>query len=228
MQVFDNITSLTNGLDENTTKDWSKMNQWFLKLRGLGISTIIVHHTGKDGKSQRGTSSRIANIDNEWFIKKPKDWSETDEDYRIELSFGNKIRGKRNGAFAKREICFSNSEWVTKKINYSEKDGVDMDNIFYRAMKMMIRNPSARQIDVQSALNLHTNFMLFKKLENEGYINRPSNKKFEITEQGKLWVEYIQKTRCYEIDKEIGDYFHEALGENGENHMAGAMETAIN
>ena len=216
--VFDNITSLTNGLDENSTKDWSLMNQWFLRLRGLGITTIIVHHTGKDGKSQRGTSSRIANIDNEWFINRPHGWDETDEDFRAVISFGNKIRSKRGKAFAKREIIYSNGEWSTKHVDYNKENGSDLDDIYYRALRMMIKDPDIRQIDVQSALRLSANYKLFSKLEKKDYIERPSNKKFIITEKGHLWIDFMSKSNLCAMDKEIDEYFHEHLSENDENN----------
>lgn len=188
-----------------------------LKLRGLGITTIIVHHTGKDGKSQRGTSSRIANIDNLWFISRPNGWDETDEIFRAVISFGNKIRSKRGKAFARREIRYSNGEWSTNHVDCNESNGGDTDEIHYRALRMMIKEPDIRQIDLQSALRLSANSKLFSKLEEREYITRPSNKKFTITEKGHLWIDFMSKSNMCDIEEEIDEYFHENLSENGEN-----------
>jgi len=61
--VFDNLSSLTPGLDENSKRDWDLINQYLLDLRRNGITSIIIHHTTKNKKEQRGTSGRTDNID---------------------------------------------------------------------------------------------------------------------------------------------------------------------
>jgi len=75
--VLDNIASLASGLDENSKKDWDPINQWLLELRFAGISTIMLHHVGKEGK-QRGTSAREDNIDNSLILKRPHDYTPED------------------------------------------------------------------------------------------------------------------------------------------------------
>jgi RecA-family ATPase len=67
--VFDNISSLTPGIDENSKKEWDPINQWLLSLRYVGITSVLLHHTGKDG-SQRGTSGREDNVDISILLKK--------------------------------------------------------------------------------------------------------------------------------------------------------------
>jgi len=49
------------------------VNQWLLELRFAGISTIMLHHVGKDG-SQRGTSAREDNLDCSIILKPPSDY----------------------------------------------------------------------------------------------------------------------------------------------------------
>lgn len=61
--VFDNLSSLTPGLDENSKREYDPINQYFMDLRRHGITSIIVHHTGKNKKEQRGTSGRTDSID---------------------------------------------------------------------------------------------------------------------------------------------------------------------
>ena len=68
--VIDNIASLTGGIDENCKKDWDPINQWLITLRFSGITSILLHHTNKDG-GQRGTSAREDNIDLSIILKKP-------------------------------------------------------------------------------------------------------------------------------------------------------------
>lgn len=71
--VVDNISSVTPGIDENVKKDWDPVNRWLIELRFAGISSILVHHTGKEG-DQRGTSSREDNIDISILLKKPANY----------------------------------------------------------------------------------------------------------------------------------------------------------
>jgi len=71
--AVDNISSLTSGIDENSRQAWSPINDWLLHLRFQGISTILLHHTGKGG-AQRGTSAREDNIDSSIILKRPFDY----------------------------------------------------------------------------------------------------------------------------------------------------------
>ena len=62
--IFDNVSCLFAGLDENDKKAWDEPNAFLVRLRSCGISTIVVHHTGKEGsKGQRGSSSREDHVD---------------------------------------------------------------------------------------------------------------------------------------------------------------------
>ena len=60
--ILDNISSLTPGLSENSKEDWDPINQWLISLRHLGVSVILIHHSGK-GNVQRGTSGREDALD---------------------------------------------------------------------------------------------------------------------------------------------------------------------
>lgn len=74
---LDNIASLTGGIDENARADWAEVNDWLIRLKFAGISTILLHHTGKSG-SQRGTSAREDNVDTSILLEKPKNHSADD------------------------------------------------------------------------------------------------------------------------------------------------------
>jgi putative DNA primase/helicase len=54
---LDNISALCRTGVENDAESWALMNDWLIKLRRLGKTTVLVHHAGKSGK-QRGTSKR--------------------------------------------------------------------------------------------------------------------------------------------------------------------------
>ena len=62
--IIDNISALFPGLDENDKHAWDPQNQWFLNLRRQRVSTILLHHHGKNiNKGPRGTSARDDNTD---------------------------------------------------------------------------------------------------------------------------------------------------------------------
>lgn len=57
--IFDNVSTLFDGVDENSKEEWDGPNRFMKTLRSLGFSTILVHHAGKDADNgPRGTSSR--------------------------------------------------------------------------------------------------------------------------------------------------------------------------
>ena len=72
--IFDNISSLTPGIEENSKKEWDPVNQFLLSLRFAGITSILPHHTSKEGK-QRGTSGREDNIDFSILLKHPVNYN---------------------------------------------------------------------------------------------------------------------------------------------------------
>ena len=76
--VLDNLSSASSGgQDENSSGDWGPVNAWLLELRYKGITTIMAHHTNKQGE-QRGTHSREDNIDISIMLQRPRDYSFTD------------------------------------------------------------------------------------------------------------------------------------------------------
>jgi len=53
--VIDNLSMLS-AIDENNSEQWKIIQDWLIHLRSIGITTLIVHHSGKDIKGYRGTS----------------------------------------------------------------------------------------------------------------------------------------------------------------------------
>lgn len=86
--IFDNIASLTPGIDENSKLEWDEINQWFIGLRYAGVSCWLVHHLGKNG-DQRGTSGREDNIDMSIKLLRPNNYEAADG-ARFVVSFPKK------------------------------------------------------------------------------------------------------------------------------------------
>lgn len=85
--IIDNIASLAPGIDENNKKEWDVVNQWLIELRFAGITTLLLHHTGKNGNDQRGTSAREDNVDLSILLKRPPNYSpENGADFIVSFS----------------------------------------------------------------------------------------------------------------------------------------------
>lgn len=55
---LDNLSVLSS-IDENVSEQWSVVQNWFITLRSLGKTVVVVHHAGKDVKGYRGTSRML-------------------------------------------------------------------------------------------------------------------------------------------------------------------------
>lgn len=66
--IFDNLSSLAI-LDENSSSGWQGLQDWFMRLRSLGFTVIVVHHTGKNKDSYRGTSRMLDILDTAILLK---------------------------------------------------------------------------------------------------------------------------------------------------------------
>jgi hypothetical protein len=58
VHLFDNISCLFTGVDEDKSREWERVKPWLLDMRRHRISPVLVHHTGYDLTHMRGTSSR--------------------------------------------------------------------------------------------------------------------------------------------------------------------------
>lgn len=61
--ILDNLLSLVANSDPNEIRDWDPINKWLVRLRAMGISIILIHHSTKKGDSQLGTIGREINLD---------------------------------------------------------------------------------------------------------------------------------------------------------------------
>ncbi len=89
--IFDNLRSLSN-YKENDSDEFLPIGKFLLKLRGRGITSIVIDHHGKTGDSPRGTSSKTDWANISMIVK-----SETEKGnpkMRMRISF-DKARGLR-------------------------------------------------------------------------------------------------------------------------------------
>jgi len=75
--IFDNMSSLFFSINENEAESWTPIQRWIIELKRRGISTLFIHHSGKNN-SQRGTSRKEDIMDVILSLKKPSDYSGKD------------------------------------------------------------------------------------------------------------------------------------------------------
>ncbi len=69
--VFDNLSSLSAGTDENDNSALDALLTWLVSLRHRQLAILLVHHAGKSG-DQRGASRREDLLDTSIKLTKPK------------------------------------------------------------------------------------------------------------------------------------------------------------
>ena len=120
--VFDNVSCLASGLNENKKEDWDPINQWMIELKHAGITSILIHHMGKElSHGGRGTSAREDNIDVNLVLTKPKNYQIEDK-ARMSVSFTKtRMEIKNPNTVANIEIKLVDGKWEFKKSNQNQK-----------------------------------------------------------------------------------------------------------
>lgn len=47
--ILDNLSSLASGIDENKGNEYEPIGHWLLELRRRGITSVVIHHAGRNG-----------------------------------------------------------------------------------------------------------------------------------------------------------------------------------
>ena len=105
--VLDNLSTLLRNGVENEAQSWQPTQDWLLRLRRRGITTMVVHHSGKSG-DQRGTSKRL-DVANTVLNLNLQD-SEDENKTVITLNF-SKHRGFFGAEAASRRITLQDGIW---------------------------------------------------------------------------------------------------------------------
>jgi putative DNA primase/helicase len=95
--ILDNLSTLCTSRSESASDAWVPMANWLLSLRRRGISVLLVHHAGTNGR-QRGTSRREDALDTVIALRRPEDYS-PEQGARFEIHF-EKLRNRVDAAGA--------------------------------------------------------------------------------------------------------------------------------
>lgn len=160
--VLDNISTLCRSGRENDAESWTSVQEWLLKLRREGISTVLIHHAGKGG-GQRGTSRREDILDTVIALKRPQDY-EQDEGARFIVEF-EKSRGAMGNAIksfeAKLNVIDGKTTWTTSAIE---------DVKLRKVADLTNEGLSTREIQDETGIPKSTVNRLVKKAKDEGML----------------------------------------------------------
>ncbi|MGH8865523.1 MAG: DnaB-like helicase N-terminal domain-containing protein [Burkholderiales bacterium] len=92
--VFDNLSALSPASTDAETETWVLVQEWLLRLRRGGYTSLFLHHSGKGG-TQRGWSGREDVLNVTIGLREPADYSR-DEGLRCEV-YIEKLRQKAHG-----------------------------------------------------------------------------------------------------------------------------------
>jgi hypothetical protein len=152
--VIDNLASLAANADENAKADWDPVNQWLIGLRFLGITTVMLHHTGKGGE-QRGTSGREDNIDASILLIRPKDYA-AEQGARFILTFSkHRARAKDPSDIADREFWLKEIEgrlvWTFSGTEVAKKIKKNKEEIFQMLADGFSQKDIAKALDIDKS-----------------------------------------------------------------------------
>jgi len=177
--IVDNLASLTPGIDENSKQEWDPINQWLLDLRFAGISTILMHHEGKQGQ-QRGTSGREDNIDISISLQKPSTYVPEDGAKFIVHFNKHRIRTRDLPLIADTEFTVVMGE--NDRVSYRYGDSKKQNKI--EILKMI--DEGCQQKDICNSLGIDKGYVSRVKTQaiRDGWLNS----KGKLTQSGFSFV----------------------------------------
>lgn len=123
--IFDNISCLFAGIDEDKKRDWEPIAAWLILLRHRGLATVLVHHAGKTGQ-QRGTSGREDALDTVIHLAQPSTLG-ANEGCHFELTFtkSRSVKGEEVGSLdVKLTEQNGQLQWISQPLERSKEDQV--------------------------------------------------------------------------------------------------------
>jgi len=125
--IFDNLSVLTS-FDENKSHEWKPIQDWLVSLRSKGLTSIIVHHSAKDGLGYRGTSRMLVPADIAISLQHVDEDEKMDDDDQTFIKKFKVIYQKTRGFGGEKarsyEVNLQNNVWSFQTLEKSQLDMV--------------------------------------------------------------------------------------------------------
>lgn len=180
--IFDNLSSLSLGADENDNSKQTEFLRFIMQLRHKGYSMLLVHHAGKNGDA-RGASRKEDLLDT--IIKLDEDETVVGADRAgatFKMTF-TKTRGESPKPSVLSVRLMPNADGV---LEFAYQEGPSMPAQEGRLLRQLHENPNKGNEALGKALGVNKSRIsqLFKNLEKEGAIERQKGKPPAITKTG--------------------------------------------
>lgn len=142
--VIDNLSMLSS-IDENKSVEWKIVQDWLRYLRSIGITTLVVHHAGKDKNGYRGTSRMLDCANVAISLQPIIDDNMEDECVnikKIKIVY-QKARGFQGLDCLPYEVSFNELQW-----NYRSLEQNNMEKIVERMNIGMSQKEIAHELQV--------------------------------------------------------------------------------
>jgi putative DNA primase/helicase len=123
--IFDNV-SLLSSIDENKANEWKIVQDFLLKIKVMGKTSIVIHHAGKDKNGYRGTSRMLDCADTAISLQDVNDNSLEAEQikgkrFKIVYQKTRDFSGKDALPF---EVNLENGIWHSKSLEQTDMDRI--------------------------------------------------------------------------------------------------------
>ena len=177
--IFDNVFSGTTVDDLNDARTWGQFNQWLVHLRSIGISTILIDHSGKTSGDLFGSSRKV--VPAEIKLKLASQGTKNNEILSFKTKFEKARIDKRNGKIDPQFFSYSvvNGKGIWR-FNKSLEISTKIKVLNYISNGTTKQEDIANKMDIkQPAVNKH-----IKKLKEENLV-KGKGRKLETTDAGR-------------------------------------------
>ena len=189
--VFDNLSSLAQGLDENNKEEWDQINKFLIDLRRVGKAAILIHHEGKTGK-QRGTSGREDALDFSIKLSRPSG-------YRINEGARFKVEFTKNRHIYGDDVNPFNLNLITKESGTLTFESGYATTSTQKEKIIALFGNEYSQDEIVKDCGFHKSTVSKVKKEaiDKGYLDKKSN---EFTKKGEELYRHIDISAYEQTD----------------------------
>ena len=141
---IDSISTLCRTGVEDRAEDWTPIQDWLLRLKRRGISTVLFHHTGWNTDRGRGTSKREDVLNTVVLLKALEDSGNGETKFEVRLTKKRGVHG-RAATPIQAQFCIRDGkiEWT-----YIECVDADMDLAVELSQSGMTQRDIARELGI--------------------------------------------------------------------------------